>query len=109
MPHKRHKKQDNEKSEYNKYLEIFRGFVEAMEKIQIQGAVNTTVFARLQKLIRESKDVAEFTKKLATDYCVCVDEKLDEIIGLNCIKKGCNRAMFSSEIEEKILNQVKEG
>ena len=99
----------NLKSEYNKYLEVFRGFVEAMEKIEIQGAVNTTVFARLQKLIRGAKDAADFTKKIAIDYSVDVDEKLEELIGHENVKNVANRAMFSSEIEEKILNHVKEG
>ena len=94
----------NLKTEYNRYLEIFRGFVEAMEKIEIQGAVNTTVFARLQKLIRESKDIPEFVKKLSIDYSINVDEKLKEVIENKT--KNENRAMFSSEIEEKILKHI---
>ncbi len=95
----------NLKSEYNRFLEIFRNFVEAMEKIQIQGAVNTTVFARLQKLIRESKNIPEFVRKIANEYSDNVDNKIDKLEDLNA-KKSDNRAMFSSEIEEKILNQV---
>lgn len=93
----------NLKSDYNKYLEVFRRFVEEMEKIYIQGAVNTTVFARLQKLIRESKNIPEFVKKISIDYSANVDEKLDEITGQKTIRDNTNRAMFSSEIEEKIL------
>ena len=95
----------NLKSEYNRFLEIFRNFVEAMEKIQIQGAVNTTVFARLQKLIRESKNMPEFVRKIANEYSDNVDNKIDKLEDLNA-KKSDSRAMFSSEIEEKILNQV---
>ena len=95
----------NLKSEYNRFLEIFRDFVEAMEKIEVQGAVNTTVFARLQKLIRESKNIPEFVKKIANEYSNNVDNKIDELENKN-YKKCDNRAMFSSEIEEKILNQV---
>ena len=96
----------NLKSEYNRFLEIFRDFVEAMEKIEIQGAVNTTVFARLQKLIRESRDIPEFVKKIANDYSDSVDDKIEKLEDTNNTKKFENRAMFSSEIEEKILNQV---
>lgn len=97
----------NLKTEYNRYLEIFRDFVEAMEKIEIQGAVNTTVFARLQKLIRESKDIPEFVKKIAVDYSVNVDKKLEELEGISKkAKEQANRAMFSSEIEEKILKHI---
>ena len=97
----------NLKNEYNRYLEIFRGFVNAMEKIEIQGAVNTTLFARLQKLIRESKDIPEFVKKIATDYSIHVDEKLDELEEISVkAKEQANRAMFSSEIEEKILKHI---
>ena len=97
----------NLKNEYNRYLEIFRGFVNAMEKIEIQGAVNTTLFARLQKLIRESKDIPEFVKKIATYYSIHVDEKLDELEEISVkAKEQANRAMFSSEIEEKILKHI---
>lgn len=95
----------NLKTEYNRYLEIFRNFVEEMEKIQIQGIVNTTVFARLQKLIRESKDIPEFVKKLSIDYSENVDKKLEEVMG-KVDKNIENRAMFSVEIEEKILKHI---
>ena len=94
----------NLKTEYNRYLEIFRGCVETMDKVEIQGIVNTTVFARLQKLIRESKDVPEFVKKIATDYSLNVDKKLKELENvIRYERKDKNRAMFSSESEERIL------
>lgn len=98
----------NLKSEYNRYLEIFRGFVETMENIEIQGNVNTTVFARLQKLMRETKDVPEFVKKIADEYSISVDQKLEELKKVaKSAKETANRAMFSSEIEEKILKHAK--
>lgn len=101
-------KHRNLKTEYNRYLEIFSEFVEAMEKVEIKGAVNTTVFARLQKLIRESKTVTEFVEKIALEYSPSVDEKLDELEGIvTASKKQANRAMFTSESEEKILKQIK--
>lgn len=94
----------NLKSQYNKYLEIFREFVENMEKVEIQGAVNTTVFARLQKLMRESKGVPEFVKMIATDYSIKVDSKLEELEEVvNYEIKDQNRAMFSSESKKRIL------
>jgi len=99
----------NLKSEYNKYLEVFRDFVNSMEKVEIQGSVNTTVFARLQKLIRESKTIIEFTKKIAVDYSPSVDEKLNELEGFKSeIKKQTSRALFTAESEEKILKHIKE-
>lgn len=97
----------NLKNEYNRYLEIFRGFVEAMEKIEIHGAVNTTVFARLQKLMRESKTVTEFAKKIALEYSPRVDEKLNGLEGIKVELKQTNRAMFTAESEEKILKHIK--
>ena len=98
----------NLKNQYNKYLEIFRGFVENMEKVEIHGAVNTTVFARLQKLMRESKDVTEFVKKIALDYACNVDEKIDELeeVVMHEQRKN-NRALFSSESKQEILNHIK--
>lgn len=98
----------NLKSEYNKFLEVFRDFVCTMEKVEIHGNVNTTVFARLQKLIRESKTVTEFTKKIALEYSPCVDEKLYELDGIKKEpKRKTSRAMFTVESEEKILKHIK--
>ena len=96
----------NLKSEYNRYLEIFKTFATEFDKIVIPGVVNTTIFARLQKLVRESKDVPEFVKKISVDYSIAVDEKFKEIK----IKQGAeqnNRPMFCSETEQKILKHIK--
>lgn len=97
----------NLKSDYNRYLEIFRKFVEQMEKIEIQGAVNTTIFARLQKLIRDSKNIPDFVKDLAYEYSPNVDEKIEEITAQKIENIDKNRPMFTAEIEEKILKHVK--
>ena len=98
----------NLKTEYNRYLEVFRDFVNEMEKIEIHGSVNTTVFARLQKLNRESKTITEFAKKIALDYIPNVDEKLNEIQGAKSeLKKDTSRALFTAESEEKILKHIK--
>ena len=98
----------NLKEEYNRYVEVFRDFVNAMEKIEIHGIVNTTVFARLQKLIRDSKTVTEFAKKLASDYSPSVDKKIAELEGIKIENKNqSGRALFTAESEEKILKRVK--
>lgn len=97
----------NLKSYYNKYLEIFREFVEEVEKIEIQGAVNTTIFARLQKLIRDSKNIPEFVKSLSEEYLSNADEKIEELTMKKTQVENRNRAMFTAEIEEKILKHVK--
>ena len=98
----------NLKTEYNRFLEIFRDFVEQMEKIEIQGTVNTTVFARLQKLIREAKDIPSFVKQISIDYSSSVDQKLEDLVKKIEMKNTNNRAMFSSDTEERILNHIKE-
>lgn len=98
----------NLKTKYNRYLEVFRDFVNAMEKVEIHGAVNTTAFARLQKLMRESKTIIEFVKKIALDYEPSVDEKLNELSGHELeVKKETSRALFTAESEEKILKHIK--
>lgn len=96
----------NLKSEYNRYLEIFKTFATEFDKIVIPGVVNTTIFARLQKLVRESKDVPEFVKKISVDYSIAVDEKFKEIKIKQCAEQN-NRPMFSSETEQKILKHIK--
>ncbi len=98
----------NLKNEYNRYLEIFRSFVDNMEKIEIQGAVNTTVFARLQKLMRESKGIPEFVKMIADDYSKNIDKKLAELEKVaRSAKEQANRAMFTQESKERILKHAK--
>lgn len=97
----------NLKNEYNRYLEVFKNFVQAMEKVEIHGAVNTTVFARLQKLMRETRTITDFSKKILLEYSPCVDEKLDELEGLEIKPKlESNRALFSVESKEKILKHI---
>lgn len=95
----------NLKGLYNRYLEVFRKFVEDIDRVFIQGVVNTTIFARLQKLVRESKTVPEFVKKISVDYSVTVDRKLEDVIKNNSAKSS-NVALFSSETEEKILKHM---
>ena len=100
----------NLKNEYNRYLEIFKQFVQAMENVEIHGAVNTTVFARLQKLMRESRTITDFSKKILLEYSPCVDEKLEELEGIEKQPKSeVNRALFSAESKEKILKHINEG
>ena len=96
----------NLKSLYNRYLNVFKDFVINMEKIEIQGTVNTTVFARLQKLIREKKSVPDFLRALYIDYCPNIDKKMEELAIIKCLNDKSCRAMFSAEIEKKILKQV---
>lgn len=98
----------NLRDEYNSYLQIFKEFVNAMEKIEIHGAVNTTVFARLQKLMRETKNVTEFVKKIAIDYMLSVDEKIEQLDSTEIVaKRQSNRALFTPESEERILKNIK--
>ena len=98
----------NLKSAYNRYLESFRDFAETMDKTEIKGNVNTTIFARLQKLMRETKDVPQLVKSIAEDYSICVDQKLEELEKIaKSAKETANRAMFTTETEEKILKHAK--
>lgn len=94
------------KNEYNRYLETFREFVNTLDKVEILGVVNTTVFARLQKLHRETRDVPEFVKQISIDYSVAVDEKIKELEKLKeKANETANRSMFTEEVKEKILKR----
>ena len=96
----------NLKNEYNRYLETFREFVNTLDKVEILGVVNTTVFARLQKLHRETRDVPEFVKQISIDYSVAVDEKIKELEKLKeKANETANRSMFTEEVKEKILKR----
>ena len=95
----------NLKNEYNRYLESFREFAQAFDKIYIQGVVNTTIFARLQKLVRESKDVPEFVDKLSVDYSVTVDQKIVEVLKNTTVETE-NKSLFTNETKEKILKHI---
>ena len=96
----------NLKNVYNRYLETFREFVNTLDKVEILGVVNTTVFARLQKLHRETRDVPEFVKQISIDYSVAVDEKIKELEKLKeKANETANRSMFTEEVKEKILKR----
>ena len=95
----------NLKDEYNRYLESFREFAQTFDKVYIQGVVNTTVFARLQKLVRESKDVPEFVDKLSVDYSVTVDQKIVEVLKNTTVETE-NKSLFTNETKEKILKHI---
>ena len=95
----------NLKNEYNRYLESFREFAQTFDKVYIQGVVNTTVFARLQKLVRESKDVPEFVNKLSVDYSVTVDQKIVEVLKNTTVETE-NKSLFTNETKEKILKHI---
>lgn len=95
----------NLKNEYNRYLESFREFAQTFDKVYIQGVVNTTVFARLQKLVRESKDVPEFVDKLSVDYSVTVDQKIVEVLKNTTVETE-NKSLFTNETKEKILKHI---
>ena len=95
----------NLKNEYNRYLESFREFAQTFDKVYIQGVVNTTVFARLQKLVRESKDVPEFVDKLSVDYSVTVDQKIVEVLKNTTVETE-NKSFFTNETKEKILKHI---
>ena len=95
----------NLKNEYNRYLESFREFAQTFDKVYIQGVVNTTVFARLQKLVRESKDVPEFVDKLSVDYSVTVDKKIVEVLKNTTVETE-NKSLFTNETKEKILKHI---
>ena len=95
----------NLKNEYNRYLESFREFAQTFDKVYIQGVVNTTIFARLQKLVRESKDVPEFVNKLSVDYSVTVDQKIVEVLKNTTVETE-NKSLFTNETKEKILKHI---
>ena len=98
----------NLKAQNNRYLEEFKKFVNIMENIEIQGAVSTNVFARLQKLIRSTKTVSQFAKQLALEYSPSVDEKIESLEGIETIiKRKPSRPLFTAESEEKILKHIK--
>lgn len=100
----------NLKNEYNRYLETFRAFVEAMEKVEIRGAVKTTAFARLQKLMRECRTITDFCKRIILEYSPEVDEQLEVLEGMEKQpRKENNRALFSTESKERILKHINEG
>lgn len=95
----------NLKNEYNRYLECFKEFALTFDKIYIQGVVNTTIFARLQKLVRESKDVPEFVNKLSIDYSVIVNQKIVEVLKSSITEKE-SKSLFTNETKEKILKHI---
>lgn len=122
-------KERNLKHVYNRYLEDFIIFVEAMEDVYIKDTIEVPVIRKLASLAEKEQDVKSFISKLSSRY----SDEIDRLMGINIKeqaeeflykdiektqnkaktvhrytrvieKKNSERALFSKEVAERILN-----
>ena len=122
-------KERNLKHVYNRYLEDFIIFVEAMEDVYIKDTIEVPVIRKLASLAEKEQDVKSFISKLSSRY----SDEIDRLMGINIKeqaeeflykdiektqnkaktvhrytrvieKKNSERDLFSKEVAERILN-----
>ena len=103
----------NLKDQYNRYLEIFRDFVNFMEKINVGELVNMTALRRLVKIYNDTKEVTKFIKEVAYEYEPKVDKlitKHTEDVAHSMFSEfdNPNRPLFSEETTKKIMSHINE-
>ncbi len=108
----------------NRYLEDFIGFVEDLEKITIREKIDVPIIKKLISLHNNEANVKSFISILGNRYSEKIDKLIDKYLGKKAelmLQKGnngiqykrikrknrlnnANRALFSKEIADRILN-----
>lgn len=101
-------KERNLKHVYNRYLEDFILFVEAMEKIYIKDNVEVPVIRKLAFLAEKEKDVKSFIAALGNRY----SDEIDKLMNVN-LKEQAEQILYNDDnIDknkvEKIANKTKQ-
>lgn len=112
-------KERNLKASDNKYLTQFVQFVEEMEKVCIREIVEIPVIKKLVNLHNKEANVKTYIAILANKYSRKIDNALikkgkidakelyeedDSITEYELLQKKNNRALFSKEIANRVLN-----
>lgn len=103
----------NLKEKYNRYLQIFKDFVNFMEEINISDMVNMTALRRLIKIYNECDSTTKFMKNIIDDYQPKVNKLMNNYmkeLTKEILKKveDPNRPLFSQETARKIMSQSTE-
>lgn len=112
-------KERNLKASDNRYLSDFIQFVEEMEKVCIREIVEVPVIKKLVNLHNKEANVKTYIAILANKYSRKIDNALikkgkmdakelfeedDSITEYELLEKKNNRALFSKEIANRVLN-----
>ena len=101
----------NLKGKYNRYAEIFSGFIEILEDINMGEFVEINAIKKLTRMYNQTDELKDFIKKVVNQYepqiDILIDEKYEkvesEMFGEN-IKS--NRSLFTEETTKKILESL---
>ncbi|MCI8444149.1 MAG: hypothetical protein HFJ37_03120 [Clostridia bacterium] len=103
----------NLKNEDNRYLQLFKEFVNFIEKIHFSELVNMTALRKLVKIYNETEEVTKFIEKVLYNYepkvdriiAKYTDNRIDEMFGKS---ENPNRPLFSKQTAKKIMNHMDE-
>ena len=104
----------NLKEKYNRYLEIFKEFVQKSEELKIEGTRNLSPIRLLVKACNESKNVKELMNKICYEYSEKIDKTINrqnKELAKNMFNseenlKNPNRPLFAEETTKKILERL---
>ena len=98
----------------NRYLELFKEFVNKIEQIRVEDTRNMKPIKLLVKLHNDSKDVKEFINKVCYEYSNIVDEiilkRRESLKGkmFGTENSSSNRTLFTETTTQKIIGQLKQ-
>ncbi len=104
----------NLKEKYNRYLEIFKEFVQKSEELKIEGTRNLSPIRLLVKACNESKNVKELMNKICYEYSEKIEKTINrqnKELAKNMFNseenlKNPNRPLFAEETTKKILERL---
>ena len=103
----------NLKNEYNRYLEIFKQFIDMLEEISMGDFIEVKPLKRLSKLFNEKDDLMDFIKKIVNQYEAQIDKQIDkkyqkikdEMFEAKFVN---NRPLFTEETTRRIMKEIEE-
>ena len=103
----------NLKNEYNRYLEIFKQFIDMLEEISMGDFIEVKPLKRLSNLFNEKDDLMDFIKKVVNQYEPQIDKQIDkkyqkikdEMFEAKFVN---NRPLFTEETTRKIMKEIEE-
>lgn len=98
----------------NRYMRVFKEFVEFMDGIQVIESTTMTALKRLTKIFYDSEDLLTFIRNVTQDYSIKVDKLIEKknhqkLIEMMEKNENPNRSLFSVDTVNKLVGQANFG
>jgi len=95
----------------NRYMSVFKEFIEFINKIDLVESTTMTALKRLTKIFYESEDLLTFIRNVTQNYSIKVDKLVEKeyyqkLIEMMKENKDPNRSLFSVDTVNKLVGQA---